>query len=121
MGSGVRFLRRVTSRSCCAAFIFCLSCQKVFADLPTIESPQSGGGTGLMNQIKGYLQDSIVLGGFVLCAVMFMKVAEAMLTTFSEARDGRASWMKFGTIVVVGIVLLVAGIWLLTKSAGILV
>ncbi|MEN4776064.1 DUF2976 domain-containing protein, partial [Pantoea agglomerans] len=37
-----------------------------------------------------------------------------------EVRNDRASWTKFGSIVVVGIVLLVAVIWLLGKSAEVI-
>ena len=47
-------------------------------------------------------------------------VAIAALHTFTEVRNEKATWTKFGAIVVVGVVLLVAVIWLLGKSADIL-
>ncbi|HDS6908799.1 TPA: TIGR03745 family integrating conjugative element membrane protein [Klebsiella oxytoca] len=97
-----------------------LTCKSAFADLPTVEAPTSNGGSGLMGQIKGYLQDGIVVFGLVLAAVAFVKVAEAALATFSEVRDGKSTWGKFGAIIVVGVVLLVAIIWLLGKSAAII-
>ncbi|WP_099137835.1 TIGR03745 family integrating conjugative element membrane protein, partial [Xenorhabdus innexi] len=56
----------------------------------------------------------------ILSAVAFFKVASAAVETFSEVRDGKASWTQFGSIIVVGVVLLVAVIWLLAKSAGII-
>lgn len=91
------------------------------ADLPQVEGPTSGGaGTGLMGTLSGHVQDGIVLGGLVLCGFAFFKVAEASLVTFGEVRNDRASWTKFGSIVVVGIVLLVAVIWLLGKSAEVI-
>ncbi|HHK8882385.1 TPA: TIGR03745 family integrating conjugative element membrane protein [Escherichia coli] len=90
------------------------------ADLPQIEPPSSGGGGGLFGQIKGYLQDGIVLIGLVIAAAAFVKVAEAAVTTFSEVRDGKTGWGQFGAIIVVGVVLLVAVIWLLGKSASII-
>ena len=62
------------------------------ADLPKIEPPSSGGGSGLFGQIKGYIQDGIVLFGLVLAAAAFVKVAEAAVTTFSEVRDGKTGW-----------------------------
>ena len=90
------------------------------ADLPQIEPPSSGGGGGLFVQIKGYFQDGIVLIGLVIAAAAFVKVAEAAVTTFSEVRDGKTGWGQFGAIIVVGVVLLVAVIWLLGKSASII-
>ncbi len=97
-----------------------LSCKPVFADLPTVDAPSSGGGPGLMGQIKGYLQDGIILGGLVVAAVAFINVAVAAMSTFTEVRNERATWTKFGAIIVVGIVLLVAIIWLLGKASSII-
>lgn len=97
-----------------------LSCESAWADLPAIEPPKSGGGGGLLGQAKGYAQDGIVIGGLILSAVAFFKVASAAVETFSEVRDGKSTWTQFGAIVVVGVVLLVAVIWLLSKSASII-
>ncbi|MCC3701662.1 TIGR03745 family integrating conjugative element membrane protein [Rouxiella badensis] len=93
----------------------------VLADLPTVEPPSSGGGSGLMGQIKGYLQDGLVIGGLVVAAIAFLNVATSALHTFVEVRNERASWTKFGAIIVVGVVLLVAILWLLGKSASIII
>ncbi len=100
--------------------LFGLSCESAWADLPAIEPPKSGGGGGLLGQAKGYAQDGIVIGGLILSAVAFFKVASAAVETFSEVRDGKSTWTQFGAIVVVGVVLLVAVIWLLSKSASII-
>ncbi|MEQ2027657.1 TIGR03745 family integrating conjugative element membrane protein [Xenorhabdus szentirmaii] len=97
-----------------------LSGGSAWADLPAIEPPKNGGGGGLLGQVKGYAQDGIVIGGLILSAVAFFKVASAAVETFSEVRDGKATWTQFGSIIVVGVVLLVAVIWLLAKSAGII-
>lgn len=91
------------------------------AGLPNVEPPSNGGGGGLMDQIKGYAQDGIVLIGLILAAVAFVYVAMAVVHTFAEVRDGKASWGKFGGIFVVGAILLVIVIWLLGKSVEILV
>ncbi len=111
---------RVLARGMALALLAWLTCQPALADLPTVEPPQSGGGSGLMGQIKGYLQDGIVLVGLVLAAVAFVKVAEAGLSTYAEVRDKKATWGQFGAIVVVGVVLLVTVIWLVGKSADII-
>ncbi len=98
-----------------------LSVKPAFADLPTVEAPSSSGaGTGLNGQLTGYIQDGLVLGGLCLCAIAFFMVAQNCLVTFNEVRNERATWVKFGSIVVVGVALLVAIIWLLGKSAEII-
>ncbi|MEN4541227.1 TIGR03745 family integrating conjugative element membrane protein [Pantoea agglomerans] len=104
-----------------AGLLSAFSAAPALADLPQVEGPtSSGAGTGLMGTLSGHVQDGIVLGGLVLCGFAFFKVAEASLVTFGEVRNDRASWTKFGSIVVVGIVLLVAVIWLLGKSAEVI-
>ncbi|WP_245759069.1 TIGR03745 family integrating conjugative element membrane protein [Xenorhabdus koppenhoeferi] len=91
------------------------------AALPKVEPPSSGGGGGgLMDTLKGHVQDGLVIGGLILAAIAFIVVAQSAITTFAEVRAGKAEWSKFATIIVVGIVLLVAVIWLVGKSAGIL-
>nr|WP_265576797.1 TIGR03745 family integrating conjugative element membrane protein [Rouxiella badensis] len=104
-----------------AAFLMLQASSPVLADLPTVEPPSSGGGSGLMGQIKGYLQDGLVIGGLVVAAIAFLNVATSALHTFVEVRNERASWTKFGAIIVVGVVLLVAILWLLGKSASIII
>lgn len=104
-----------------AGLLSAFAASPALADLPQVEGPtSSGAGTGLMGTLSGHVQDGIVLGGLVLCGFAFFKVAEASLVTFGEVRNDRASWTKFGSIVVVGIVLLVAVIWLLGKSAEVI-
>lgn len=111
---------RILTRTATLVLLGWLSCQPALADLPTVEPPASGGGSGLMGQIKGYLQDGVVIGGLVVAAIAFINVAIAAVHTFSEVRNEKATWTKFGAIIVVGVVLLVAIIWLLGKSASII-
>lgn len=126
-----RFLKRLVSLSRTkllrlwqAVFSVCLllrmSMQPALADLPQMEPLSSGGGSGLFGQIKGYSQDGVVLGGLIISAIAFIVVANAAISTFSEIQDGKKTWTQFGAIVVVGVILLVAVIWLLTKSASII-
>lgn len=104
-----------------AGLLSAFAAAPALADLPQVEGPtSSGAGTGLMGTLSGHVADGLVLGGLVLCGFAFFKVAEASLVTFGEVRNDRASWTKFGSIVVVGIVLLVAVIWLLGKSAEVI-
>lgn len=115
-----RFTRQGLARVAVTATLLLAAVQPARADLPTVEAPSSGSGGGLMEMLKGYIQDGIVILGLVAAAAAFLVVANAAITTFSEVRDGKSSWGKFGAIIVVGIVLLVAVIWLVGKSAEIL-
>lgn len=96
------------------------SLMPAYAALPQVEPPSSGGGGGLMDTLKGYINDGIVIGGLVAAAVAFIVVAQAAISTFNEVRDEKAGWGKFGAIVVVGVVLIVAVVWLAGKSATII-
>lgn len=98
-----------------------LFAQPALADLPTVERPQSGTGTGFWGNLTGYIQDGLVLGGLVLAAAALLMVGTAALTTFNEVRGGKAEWGKFIAIVVVGIALIVLIIYLADQAANILV
>lgn len=91
------------------------------AALPTVEGPKSSTDSTFYGQISGYLNDGIVLGGLIMAAVALLVVANAIIATFSEVQQGKATWAKFGILVVVGIVLVVAVIWLATKAATVIV
>nr|WP_249417899.1 TIGR03745 family integrating conjugative element membrane protein [Citrobacter freundii] len=90
------------------------------AALPTVEGPKSSTDSSFYGQISGYLNDGIVLGGLVLAAVAMLVVGNAVIATFAEVRDGKATWGKFGMLVVVGVILIVIVIWLASKAATIL-
>lgn len=116
----VSFFRHLSARLAVATLLVCAACQPALAGLPTVEAPSSGGGGGLLATIKGHFQDGIVIIGLIAAAVAFLIVANAAIQTFAEVRNGKADWAKFGAIVVVGVVLLVVIIWLVGKSAEIL-
>lgn len=90
------------------------------AGLPVVEGPKSSADKTFYGQISGYINDGIVLGGLILSAVALLTVANAIIATFAEVRDGRSTWAKFGMLVVVGIVLVVTVIWLVAKAATVL-
>ena len=54
-----------------------------------------------------------------LKAGIFLAAAKRY-TRYSEIHTGRATWGQFGLTVAVGAILLVVGIWLLTKATGVL-
>lgn len=96
-----------------------LPIQAMAQGLPTMDAPSRGEGTGLVETLQNYLYDFGALGGLILATVAFIIVAIASIATFNEARV-RGEWSKFGIVVVVGVVLIVAIIWLATKAAEIL-
>ncbi len=91
------------------------------AALPTVEGPKTSTDSSFYGQISGYLNDGIVLGGLILAAAALLVVANAIIATFAEVQQGKSTWAKFGMLVVVGIVLVVAVIWLATKAATVIV
>lgn len=112
-------------------FSFRLSCVRILAvaltgisaaraGLPTVEGPRSSTDSSYYGQLAGYINDGIVLGGLILAAVAMLAVGNAVLTTFSEVRDNKATWAKFGMLCVVGVILIVLVIWLASKAATIL-
>ncbi|TGB70994.1 TIGR03745 family integrating conjugative element membrane protein [Escherichia sp. E4702] len=90
------------------------------AGLPTIEGPKSSTDSSFVGQFYGYINDGVVLAGLVLAACSMLAVGNAIIATFSEVRDGKATWGKFGMLVVVGVILIVTVIWLASKAATIL-
>ncbi len=88
------------------------------AQLPTLEEPSQGDG-GLISTLQGYLYDFGALIGLILCVVAFLIVGASSIASFKEARE-RETWGKFTVTVVVGVVLIVAIIWLATEALPIL-
>ncbi|MCE8005304.1 TIGR03745 family integrating conjugative element membrane protein [Billgrantia ethanolica] len=86
--------------------------------LPELEAPSQGGG-GFMSMAQGYLYDGAILLGLVLAVVAIMVVGSASVASFKEARE-RETWSKFAVTVLVGVVLILAIIWLATEAAPIL-
>jgi integrating conjugative element membrane protein (TIGR03745 family) len=102
-----------------AAVVGALS-SKVLAALPTLEDPTRGEGNGILQTIQNYGYDIVMLVALLVIASMFIGVCYHAYTTYSEIHTGRKTWGQFGMTVAVGALLLVVGIWLLTKATGIL-
>ncbi|MCG8277448.1 TIGR03745 family integrating conjugative element membrane protein [Stenotrophomonas sp. NLF4-10] len=88
--------------------------------LPTIEPPSRGTGSGIMDTIRNYGYDIIMLVALLVVATMFIGVCYHAYGTYAEIHTGRKTWGQFGLTVAIGAVLLVIGIWLLTEATGIL-
>ena len=79
------------------------------------------GRTVLLGQtLQNYGYDIVLLIALLVVASMFVGVCYHAYTRYSEIHTGRATWGQFGLTVAVGAILLVVGIWLLTKATGVL-
>lgn len=88
--------------------------------LPTLEDPSRGTGSGIMDTLKNYSYDMVMLIALLVIASMFIGVSYHAYSRYAEIHTGRATWGQFGLSVAVGAILLVVGIWLLTRATGIL-
>ncbi|MGW8274764.1 TIGR03745 family integrating conjugative element membrane protein [Xanthomonas axonopodis] len=92
----------------------------IAAGLPTMEDPSRGAGKGILQTLQNYGYDIVLLVALLVVASMFVGVCYHAYTRYSEIHTGRATWGQFGLTVAVGAMLLVVGIWLLTKATAIL-
>ena len=88
--------------------------------LPELEDPSRGTGEGILSTLQNYGYDIVMLVALLVIASLFIGVCYHAYTTYSEIHAGRKTWGQFGLTVAVGALLLVVGIWLLTKATGIL-
>lgn len=88
--------------------------------LPTMEDPSRGAGKGIMDTMQNYGYDIVMLVALLVVSSMFIGVCYHAYTRYSEIHTGRSTWGQFGLSIAVGAVMLVVGIWLLTKATGIL-
>lgn len=88
--------------------------------LPTPQNPSRGTGGGIMDTLRNYGYDIIMLIALLVVASMFVGVCYHAYGTYSEIHTGRKTWGEFGLTVGIGAVLLVVGIWLLSEATSIL-
>nr|WP_249357507.1 TIGR03745 family integrating conjugative element membrane protein [Citrobacter sp. wls619] len=90
------------------------------ADLPSMEDPSRGKGSGIMDTLKNYGYDMVILMSLAICAVGFLVVANSCIATYAEIQNGRKAWKDLGAMAGVGAILLVITIWLLTQAGEVL-
>lgn len=88
--------------------------------LPELEAPSRGTGSGIMETLRNYSYDIVMLIALIVVAGMFVGVCYHAYGTYAEIHTGRKTWGQFGLTVAVGAILLVVGIWLLTEATGVL-
>jgi integrating conjugative element membrane protein (TIGR03745 family) len=100
--------------------IFTATPLSAYPGLPTMEDPSRGQGSGILQTLQNYGYDIVMLVALLVVASMFIGVCYHAYSRYSEIHTGRATWGQFGLTVAVGAMLLVVGIWLLTKATGVL-
>ncbi|MBO9831241.1 TIGR03745 family integrating conjugative element membrane protein [Xanthomonas phaseoli] len=109
-----------TARTVIATALTPVAIPAIASGLPTMEDPSRGAGKGILQTLQNYGYDIVLLVALLVVASMFVGVCYHAYTRYSEIHTGRATWGQFGLTVAVGAMLLVVGIWLLTKATAIL-
>jgi len=114
----LRFQLLITTATSLTATLPTLALAK--GKLPTMEDPSRGAGKGIMETMQNYGYDIVLLVALLVVSSCLLVSATTLYTRYSEIHTGRSTWGQFGLSVAVGAIMLVVGIWLLTKATGIL-
>lgn len=113
-------LRHLLLRATVATSLAFMPLMSFAQGLPQLENPSRGKGSGIMQTIRNYGYDIVLLIALLVVASMFIGVCYHAYGTYAEIHTGKKTWGQFGLSVAIGAALLVIGIWLLTEATGVL-
>lgn len=90
---------------------------QAFAAMPELEDPSQGKQKGIMANMQAYIYDGFVFGGLLVVGAILFVAAKNAIVEYNNIGDGKGSWAKLATLVVIGVALIVACIWLATLAA----
>lgn len=109
----------VRGRTAYAVLALLVLPQAALANMPTVAPPAGGGGGGLLGTLQGYAAMAAVLLGLLIATSAFFVVGGGAIGKFNEARQ-RNEWGSFAVTLVIGVMLIVAILWLANKAVTIL-
>ena len=86
--------------------------------LPQLENPTRGPGSGIMETIRNYGYDIIMLVALLVVASMFIGVCYHAYGTYAEIHTGRKTWGQFGLTVAIGAVLFLFFFCFFSEASG---
>jgi integrating conjugative element membrane protein (TIGR03745 family) len=66
------------------------------AGLPTLEDPSRGTGSGILDTLRNYGYDIVMLVALLVVVAMFIGVCYHAYGAYAEIHNGRKTWGQFG-------------------------
>jgi integrating conjugative element membrane protein (TIGR03745 family) len=123
----LRALRDAVSRSrgriglIAAALLAATLAPSAFAVLPTTVPPAAGAASGdFIALLQGYWKEGVAFLVLAFGAYGFVEVGGGAIAKFSEWRQGKAELSELKWFFVIGVIMLVALVYILTTAGGII-
>lgn len=115
------FQERMTAVKTAITTMLLLFFSNAQAALPDIANPSNAAADGdYIGLMKGYAYDALIVGGLVIGAIAFYRVASNAISVYGEIGAGRKQWGDLGMHGLMGVLLLVFVVYLLTEASGII-
>jgi len=110
----------VIAKAAIVSFFF-LAVSNAHAALPETADPSNAAADGdYIGLIKGYAYDALIVGGLLIGAFAFYRVAINAVSVYAEIGAGKKQWGDLGMHGLMGVLLLVFVVYLLTEASTII-
>jgi uncharacterized membrane protein YhaH (DUF805 family) len=99
-----------------AMLVTMLFSPETFANAPQLPD-MSGGDTNLLNQSAGTTQRGMYYAIWLIGIILIMVPAYYLIGAFSDWMRGKKELGEVGAVIIVGVVIVVAGMWLLSTAS----